>query len=188
MLTRILDQIFHDVKLQYVYHYFDDLVIYSENFEEHMVHLREVLARLHAAGLTVNPDKVKFASDQLSFLGHKISVRGVTIDPERTKAILNFLPPRSVKDVARFIGMINYFNKFIPTFADIVALLNALHKDVEFVWDEAHQIAFKKLTVSIMSPQILVMPDFSRHFILQTDASPVALGTVLLQDTPEGQL
>ena len=188
VLTRILDQIFHDVKFKYVYHYLDDLVIYSENFHEHISHLREVLTRLRAAGLTVNPEKVRFASGQLSFLGHKISAQGVTIDPERTKALLDFPPPRSAKDVARFIGMVNYFSKFIPNFADIAAPLNALRKKgVEFLWGVDHQQAFQRLKDCIVTPPVLVMPDFSRRFILQTDASPVALGAVLLQDTPEGR-
>ena len=188
VLTRILDQIFHDVKFKYVYHYLDDLVIYSENFDDHLSHLHEVLTRLRAAGLTVNPEKVRFASGQLSFLGHKISAQGVTIDPERTKAILDFPPPRSAKDVARFIGMINYFSKFIPNLADIAAPLNALRKKgVEFLWGVVHQKAFQRLKECIVTPPVLVMPDFSRRFILQTDASPVALGAVLLQDTPEGR-
>ena len=178
----------HDIKFKFVYHYVDDLVIYSATYEEHLVQLREVLERLRAAGLTVNPGKVRFASDRLSFLGYNISAQGVTIDPERTRSILDFPPPKSVKDIARFIGMINYFGKFIPFLADVAASLNALRKKgVEFICGADHQSAFEKLKAAIMSPPVLVIPDFSSRFILQTDVSPVALGAVLLQNTPEGR-
>ena len=149
--------------------------------------MREVFVRLRAAGLTVNPDKVKFPSDQLSFSGHKISYQGVTIDLSRTKAILDFPIPSSVKEIARFVGMINYFHKLIPNLADTAAPLNALpKKGVEFVWGQSQQLAFDSLKHKITSPPILVVPDFSKRFILQTDASPVALGAVLKQDMPEG--
>ena len=69
-LTRLLDTVFHDVKFQYVFNYLDDLLFYSTTLEEHMDHLREVLCRLRRVGLTVNPDKVKFAQEEISFLGH----------------------------------------------------------------------------------------------------------------------
>jgi hypothetical protein len=104
-----LDQVFSDVKFKFVFHYLDDLVIYSDSLHEHLQHLREVFTRLRKAGLTVNPAKVKFATPQLSFLGHIVSPSGVSVDPSRTEAIRNFPPPRDVKGIARFIGMVNFF-------------------------------------------------------------------------------
>lgn len=188
VLTRTLDKIFADVKFQYVYHYLDDLVIYSNNFEEHLAHLEEVLTRLRQAGLTVNPGKVKFATDQLSFLGHKVSAHGVTIDPERTKSILAFAVPRNATEVARFLGMVNYFHKFIPNLANVAAPLNMLRKKgVKFEWTSEQENAFRRLQECIVSPPVLAIPDFSKSFILQTDASPVALGAVLLQETGDGR-
>ena len=86
---------FHDIKFKYVYHYLDDIVIYSESMELHLKHLREVLSRLLRAGLTVNPKKVNFAVSQFSFLGHIVKANGkVSIDPERTRTIIEFSPPR----------------------------------------------------------------------------------------------
>ena len=93
VLTRLLDKIFSDIKFKFIYNYLDDLVIYSETFEEHLEHIREVLARLKRANLTVKLAKVKFAARELSFLGHKISPGGISIDQERTRAIRNFPPP-----------------------------------------------------------------------------------------------
>jgi hypothetical protein len=106
----------------------DVLVIYSNSFQEHLYHLREVFTRLRIAGLTVNPAKVKFANSQLVFLGHIISPSGISVDPDRTAAIRNSPPPRDVKGVARFISMVNIFHKFIPRFTERAAPLNALRK------------------------------------------------------------
>jgi hypothetical protein len=97
VLTQLLDQVFSDVKFKFVFHYLDNLVIYSNFFQEHLRHLREVFTRLREAGLTVNPAKVKFATSQLSFLGHIISPSGVSVDPDRTSAIRSFHSPRDVK-------------------------------------------------------------------------------------------
>jgi hypothetical protein len=83
-----------------VFHYLDDLVIYSDSFTEHLHHLREVFTRLRNAGLTVNPSEIKFATTQLSLLGHIISSSGVSVDPDRTKSIRDFPPPRDLKGIA----------------------------------------------------------------------------------------
>jgi hypothetical protein len=183
VLTRLLDQVFSDVKFKFVFHYLDDLVIYSDSFEEHIGHLREVFRRLRNAGLTVNPAKVKFATTHLFFLGHIISPSGVSVDPDRTKAIRKFQTPRDDKGIASFVGMVNFFHKFIPQFAERAAPLNLLRKKgVKFVWGPAQQRAFEDLKLAIINPPVLCMADFSRKFILQTDACSSAVAAVLLQD------
>jgi hypothetical protein len=188
VLTRLLDKFFSDVKFQYVYHYLDDLVIYSENFDDHVRHIREVLSRLKEAGLTVKPSQVRFATTQLSFLGHIVSHNGVSIDPYRTSAIRDFSPSSDVNGIARFIGTVNFFNKFIPNLAHRAASLNHLRKKgVKCVWADEQQKAFADLKSAIMNPPVLAMADFSRRFVLQTDASFCAVAAVLLQDFDEGR-
>ena len=187
VLTRLLDMIFSDIKFQFVFHYLDDLVIYSNSFEEHMLHLREVFSRLRNANLTINPSKVVFASSKLSFLGHIVSSEGIQIDPERTASVLQFPPPKDAKGIARFIGMANFFNKFIPNFADIAAPLNILRKKgIKFIWGQEQETAFQKIKKIISSPPVLATADFSRRFLLRTDASGSAVGCVLLQKFTEG--
>jgi hypothetical protein len=167
-----------------VYHYLDDLVIYSESYEEHLEHIRVVLERLRSAGLTVKPDKVMFATQEISFLGHRVSPAGVRIDPERTRAIRDFPPPRDSKGSSRFIGMVNFYHKFIPNLADLSAPLNVLRKEgTQFKWGPDQQEAFAVLKKAIPQPPVLHMADFGKKFILQTDASGVALGTILSQQT-----
>jgi hypothetical protein len=118
----------------------------------------------------VNPAKVKFATSQLSFLGHIISPSGVSVDPDRTSAIRSFPSPRDIKGVARFVGMVNFFHKLIPQFAERAAPLNLLRKKgIRFVWGPDQQRAFEDLKVVI-----IINP--------QTDASSIAVAAVLLQD------
>jgi cleavage and polyadenylation specificity factor subunit 1 len=106
-----------------VYHYLDDVVICSESFEEHLEHIRLVMDRLRKAGLTVKPEKVVFATQEIAFLGHLVSQAGVRIDHERTRAIREFPTPIDTKGVTRFIGMVNFYRKFIPRLVDVAAPL-----------------------------------------------------------------
>jgi len=182
-LTRLLDSIFHDVKFKFVFNYLDDLLVYSESFEEHLAHLEEVMSRLRKAGLTVNPDKVSFAQGEISFLGHLVSSSGVCIDPARTQAIRDFPAPRDVKGVARFIGMVGFYRRFIPNIAELASPLNELRKkNVKFIWGEAQQKSFESLKEAIMQPPVLAMPDFEKDFVLQTDAFSQAVAAVLSQE------
>jgi hypothetical protein len=148
----LLDKIFSDVIFKFVYHYLDDLVVFSSSIDEHILHLREVFSRLQHAGLTVNPAKVKFASRHLSFLGHLVSPAGVTVDPTRTLAIRNSPAPKDAKGVARFIGMVNFFGKFIPDLARRAPPLNDLRKkSVRFEWAQEQQAAFSVLKMCVMN-------------------------------------
>jgi hypothetical protein len=175
VLTRLLDRVFHEIKFDFVYHYLDDLVIYSESYEQHLEHIRVVLDRLRAAGLTVKPE-VTFATQEISFLGHVVSPAGVRIDPERTRAIREFHPPRDSKGISRFIGMVNFYHKFIPNLADLAAPLNMLRKKgTHFKWGPEQN--------ALAQPPVLRMADFKNKFILQTVASVVAPGAVLSHET-----
>ena len=110
---------------------------------------------LRSAGLTVNPKKVKFAQTQISFLGHLISYKGVTVDPERTQGIRDFLPPKDAKGIGRFVGMVNLYRRFIPNAAEIAAPLNELHKKgAKFEWGEKQRKAFEALKEAIISPPV----------------------------------
>jgi hypothetical protein len=140
VLTRILDKVFQDQKFDFLYHYLDNEVIYSESFEDNLEHLHVALECLRMAGLTVKPEKVVFAIKEISFLGYLVSPAGVRIDPERTRAIREFLIPRDAKDISRFIPMVNFYHKFIPRLADVAGPLNALRKrGVKFMWGQEQQ-------------------------------------------------
>jgi hypothetical protein len=131
----LLDRAFQVTNFEFVDHYLDDVVIYSRTFEEHLGHIKVVLDRLRDAGLTVKPQKVVFATKEISFLGHVILPGGVKIDPERTRAIREFPAPRYVKGISRFVGTVNCYHTFVPHLADMAAPLNASRKEgVKIVW------------------------------------------------------
>lgn len=183
VLTRLTNILFSDLRYFGLVNFLDDIVLYASTEEELLKLLEEVLRRLAEAGITVNPKKLRVLVRKISYLGHWISARGIEIDQDRTKAIREFKAPKDKDGVARFIGMVNFYAKFIPRFAERAAILNALRrKKVPFRWTAEHQKAFEDLKECIISPPILQTPDFNKPFIVQTDGSSIALGAVLLQE------
>jgi hypothetical protein len=140
-----------------------------------------VLERLRKAGLTVKPQKVVFATKQISFLEYMVSQSGMKIDPERMKVISQFPAPRDAKSISRFIRMVNYYQKFIHHLADIAAPLNALRKKgAQFVWGREQQAAFERLKKAISQPPVLAMDDIGKkvHLANQCQWGCVGGGTV----------
>lgn len=183
LLSSYLDRVFSDLKFKSVISFVDDIVVFSKNPEEHMEHLTEVVNRLSKANLTVNPSKVLFAAEEISFLGHRVSHNTLKIDPDRTRAIKDYKRPTTVRNLSRFIGMINFYSRFIENYAILCAPLNELRKkNAKFKWSEECEINFQKLKDCICNPPVLRLPNYEAPFILQTDASQVGLASVLLQE------
>jgi transposase InsO family protein len=182
ILSRLVDRIFGDIKYKYVFNYLDDVVVYSENFDDHLQHLKEVFCRLRKAKLTVNPAKISLAVTQIKYLGHIITSQGIRIDPERAQVIDNFPVPKNLKSLKRFLGMCSFYARFIPCFSEISAPLNQLKKkNSPFVWGRAQQKSFEKLKSKIASPPVLRVPDFNKEFVVHTDASSNGVAGVLSQ-------
>ncbi len=189
VLSGYLEKIFHDIKYKYMLNFVDDIIIFSKTKEQHKAHLEEVIKRLSQHNLTVNPNKVKFFHKEISFLGNLISKNKVTIDPDRTKAVRNYPRPTNVKQVHRFIGMTQFFSKYIKNYAEIASPLNNLRKkSVKFNWDEKCENSYQTLLTVLCNPPILKIADFEKKFYLMTDASNVAVGSVLLQENSSGEL
>ena len=183
ILSRELTKLFGDLKCKYVFQYCDDLIIYSHSIEEHVTHLREVFHRLHSAGFTVNPEKVILGSPKIKFLGHILSAEGIQVNPERIDIIQKFPRPRNLKAVRRFLGMTGFYARFIPNFSQVSHPLNKLkRKNVRFCWTEECEDAFETLKKSLCQAPTLQVPDFDKSFVLQCDASDIALGAVLNQE------
>ena len=171
--------------------YLDDILVVSRTFEEHIGHLREVFNRLRSAGLRLKPKKCLILRDEVPYLGHVISARGVRPDPSKTEKVRYFPVPHDVTSVRQFIGLASYYRRFVPDFARIAAPLHALtRKNVEFKWSEACAIAFQRLKEALITAPILAYSKFGPgvEFVLETDASGVGLGAVLSQLQDDGQL
>ena len=181
-LSRVIDEMFADLKGRYIFNFFDDLVVYSASLKEHREHVREVLRRLQRGGFTLNPEKVVFEANQIKYLGHLISSRGVSILPDRVQAIEQYPPPTNLRGLRRFMGMVGFYARFIPGYSEVaVALHNLTKKGVPFVWGESQQKAFERLKRALCEAPVLQVPDFSQDFVLATDASDVAVSAVLQQ-------
>ena len=163
--------------------YVDDILVYSKDFDQHLSHLQEVFNRLQQAGLRLKPSKCNFATNKVTYLGHDITKNGFGMEAINISKIKNYPTPKNVKQVRGFLGLCNYYRRFIKGFAKIALPMNRLtRKGVQFEWDAECQAAFNKLKTCVTTePVLLRYPDYSKEFILSTDASDKAIGYVLGQ-------
>ena len=168
--------------------YLDDIVIYSRSYQEHLMHLEQVLNALREHLLTLNLDKCEIARSSIEYLGHIITETRMTPLPNKIDAILSLPEPRSLSNANKFIGALSWYRKFIPHFASIAAPIHAVTnlpkpRRSKFKWTDEQSKSFhalKKLLTS--SPLFLDFPDDNHPIVLATDASKVGLGGVLYQE------
>nr|CDS27572.2 gag pol polyprotein [Hymenolepis microstoma] len=178
---RFMDQVFRG--LDFVFTYIDDVLIASSNPDEHKQHLRQVFERLQQYRITANPEKCKFGHTEIDLLGHHISGCGITPLPEKTQTILNYLALQSVKSLRRFLGVVNYYGRFIPTCAHVLQPLTDLLKDnpKHFKMTSKAESASSVVKQELSKVTTLNHLDTSRgtRLVLKTDSSQVAVGAVL---------
>lgn len=179
---RLMHKVLGDLVGRCCYVYLDDIVCYSTDVTQHLVDLQSVFHRLRAAGLTVNVEKCQFLHQEMRYLGHVISADGLKPDPDKVSAIQGYVEPTSVKELERFLGLLGWYQKFIPGFADRAAPLYRLKKkDVKWEWSEECSAAFRVLKNALTIEPVLGYPDQTSPFVVHTDASDVGLGAVLTQ-------
>ena len=178
---RLMDSILGDLPFCAVY--VDDILIFSKSAEEHRGHVRTVLKRLQENGLVVRFDKCTFGADKVDFLGHEISREGVRPMISKVDAITKFPRPSSIKSLQEFIGMVNYYRRFVPNIAGLMTpLLDVLKgKPKKLKWDEQQQQAFKLTKDALSRATTLAYQDPRAPLRLTTDASNIACGAVLEQ-------
>lgn len=168
-----------------VHHYYDDILVASATWEEHVDTLRQLFARIGAAGLTVRPSKCELGMTEIDFLGHRIGAGKLAPLGKILDKIEAAQPPKTKRQVRAFLGLTGYYREFIPSYAEISAPLTQLTKKGEsnaVKWTPVHDEAFHKLKQRISSPPILRLPNFTQTFVLRTDASDTSLGAVLMQE------
>lgn len=162
--------------------FFDDILIFSRTLEEHIEHVCLVLQLLQRDKWQVKLSKCVFAQRQLRYLGHIISEQGVATDPEKVQAVLNWPAPTSVKELRNFLGLAGYYRRFVCHFGIISrSLTDLLKKGAMFVWTEVQEQSFSALKHALTSAPVLALPDFSKPFIIETDASGTGVSAVLMQ-------
>lgn len=185
-LQRLIDRLFDPTDIESnVFTYLDDLVIVNDDFDKHVDTLLQVFEILKSAGLTVNLEKCKFCKASLSFLGYVIDKDGLHSNPDKVSAICDFPRPQTTTEVKRFIGMASWYRKFIKNFSELINPLNKLLKNrkkgQKIIWTSEANISFENLKTCLSTAPVLTNPDFSKLFTIQTDASDVAVGSVLTQ-------
>jgi hypothetical protein len=162
--------------------YMDDILILGEILDEHNLKLRAVFQTLKEFNLKIEPDKCKFLKEELNYLGHIVTPEGVKPDQDKVKAVISFPVPRTQKDIKSFLGLAGYYRKFIAEFSTIVKpLTNLLKKEAIWKWSEPEQASFDLLKFKLTNTPVLRYPDFTKPFILTTDASGYAIGAILSQ-------
>ncbi|XP_078237133.1 uncharacterized protein LOC144584609 [Pogona vitticeps] len=169
--------------------YIDDIGIFSNTWEDHLIHLELVLQRLSAAGLTVKASKCQLGSPEIKYLGHMVG--GGMIKPLEAKieAVRDWPRPNTKKKVKSFLGLVGYYRKFIPRFSEIAAPLTDLTRkkaDDRIPWTSDCEAAFQRLKEALINYPVLRAPDFDREFIIYTDASNSGVGAVLCQEDENG--
>ncbi|XP_062530656.1 uncharacterized protein LOC119630752 [Bombyx mori] len=162
--------------------YLDDILVISENIDKHFSDLRAVFDRLRVFKLRANRDKCAFAREQVKYLGHVISRSGISPDRDKVSAVLDMKEPTCLRQLRTFLQTCSWFRQFIPNFAKIAEPLTRLTKKSQpWIWGLEQDDAFKSLKRLLTTSPILIQADYTKPFILRTDASDYALGACLLQ-------
>src|SRR6266542_4496492 len=180
---RLMNYILHDYLNDFVVVYLDDILVCSDTFDEHINHLRKVFTKLREANLMIKFKKCKFGQRKIKFLGHTIGTDRLRTDPENIEKIINCPIPTDVTEVRKFMGLCNYYRKFIKDLSKLSKpLRQLLKKDVEFSWGSKEQEIFEKLKKILIEAPVLLFLNFDKLFRLCTDASLKGLGVVLEQE------
>ena len=162
--------------------YLDDILVYSKTAAEHLVHLRQILQAFRDAQLYCKLSKCQFAMQSVPFLGHIVSAQGLQTDPKKVQAVQDWPTPQNVPDVRAFLGLAQYFAKFIEGYSTItVPLSNLIRKSVQWNWTDACDAAFQAIKHALTHAPVLALPNPDLPYEVVTDACQTGLGAVLLQ-------
>ena len=178
----MMNRIFKPYLRKFVIVFFDDILIYSKTLDSHITHLDQVLQILADNTLFLKKSKCAFGQDSIEYLGHIVTAQGVKPEPSKVAPVSEWAIPTSIKQLRAFLGLSGYYRRFIQSYASIAHPHTDLLKKDGFQWSEAATEAFVKLKEALVLTPILALPDFSKKFILETDASGIRMGAVLLQD------
>jgi len=182
----LLNNVLREFLNSFVFVYLDDILIYSPDKDSHVHHVRQVLQNLLENKLYVKAEKCEFHAKTVSFLGFIIAPGLIQMDPAKLSAVAKWPMPDNRKGVQRFLGFANFYRRFIRSFSAIASPLHVLTSpQVPFVWSPQAEEAFRRLKERFTSAPILIIPDPTRQFVVEVDASNEGVGAVLSQQSKE---
>ncbi|XP_049332461.1 retrovirus-related Pol polyprotein from transposon opus [Astyanax mexicanus] len=192
---RLMERMFGDQNCQSLLLYLDDIIVFSSDLDQHLSRLELVLNRLGQAGLKAKLEKCCFFRRQVRYLGHLVSDKGVSTDPEKVSAVSNWPRPTIVSELRSFLGFASYYRRFIEGFAKLAAPLHQLVAEAGGtkarkgrgpplleLWSEQCETSFQALKHRLVDAPTLAFANFALPFILEVDASHQGLGAVLSQE------
>ena len=189
---RLMESCLDELHLSWCIIYLDDIIVFSQTPEEHLVRLQVVFDKLKAAGLKLKPSKCELFREEINYLGHVVGHKGIATDPKKIEAVTEWPRSTTVTEVRSFLGFVGYYRRFIPNFSKVAKPLNILLQNLEGTsnekkkfkvqWGPEQQEAFETLQRLCAEVPILAYADFKAPFILYTDASGDGLGAALYQN------
>ena len=176
-----MGNILRGLEYRFAFIYIDDIIIFPKSVEEHLVHLEEVFRRLRYANVELNPKKCSFVKRRVEYLGYKATPEGISPNPDKVRVVQEFPTPTNEKEMRSFVRLAKYCRGMLRGFSNIPSPLNALKKNVRFVWSRACSEAFDKLKRALASAPILAYPNFREPILLIVDASSSGIGFTLAQ-------
>jgi hypothetical protein len=187
-LNRCLNERLGPEILEYITVYVDDLLIATPTFEEHVKQLEKLLKKLIEIGMTIKLSKTLLCRDEVPFIGHKLTPKGIRVDERRIQGINDFSRPDKKQRLQEFLGMCVYLQRFHANYAETVAVLYGLIQGGHpWYWTDRHEEAFQATKTLFKKVVMLHHPELGRRFFIETDSSSVALGAVLYQLNENGQ-
>lgn len=162
--------------------FFDDILIYSFTWEKHLQHVDLLLQLLRKHKLFVKLSKCSFGMEEVEYLGHIVGCEGVRVDPKNIQAMHDWPQPKTLKSLRGFLCLTDYYRKFVWNYGHIARPLTHLLKKKLFLWNDEAQQEFIALKHTMCSTLLLALPDFTKSFVIECDASGMGIGAILMQE------
>ena len=167
--------------------FLDDVLVTGRTEAEHIANLHKVLSRLQSAGLRLKREKCVFFAPEVVYLGHRIDAAGLHPTTEKVQAVRDAPVPRNVTELKSYLGLLNYYGRFLPSLSSVLGPLHSLlKKDVRWSWRPVHEESFRASKELLLSARVLVHYDPGKELVLSCDASPYGVGAVLAHRMPDG--
>jgi hypothetical protein len=178
----LMNHVFCHFLCHFVLVFFDDILIYSKTSTYHLAHMDRVLHLLSQHQLFLKQSRCAFGASEVEYLSHLVGKYGVRVDPKNIEAMQDWPHLKTLKSLRGFLGLTGYYHKFVKNYGKIPTPLNALLKNNSFTWTPAAAQAFQTLKMAMCTTLVLTLPDFTKTFVSECDASGKGIGAVLMQE------